>query len=127
MPVGHAKKAFVLILHPNPVLQRTHIISKVQFTGRAHTTEHALAVFRRSLHCSGSPVTTDTSGLAVASASNRMGKSHAGLDRYYHANPAARSPRSQVQNHGETGCPALRGFRRVATSKAGANDAYNSA
>src|ERR1700683_539365 len=58
MPVGNHKKTFVLILHPDPVVERAHIISQVQFPGRAHATEHALTQCGGRYHgCSTSLIT----------------------------------------------------------------------
>src|ERR1700686_3698764 len=52
MPVGHAKKAFILILHANPVLQRANVVSEGQLAGRAHAAEHAFARFGGGGHLS---------------------------------------------------------------------------
>src|SRR5260370_30024945 len=43
MPVCHHKKTVVLVLHFDPILQRTHIVPQVQLAGRAHAAEHAFA------------------------------------------------------------------------------------
>ena len=42
VPVGDKEKAVVLLLHPNPVFERAHVVSQVQLAGRAHSAQHAL-------------------------------------------------------------------------------------
>src|SRR5579863_8135772 len=43
VPIGNKEETFVLILHPDPIVERADKITQVQLSGGAHTAEDSFA------------------------------------------------------------------------------------
>src|SRR5271163_796565 len=50
VPVRNLEKAFILVLHADPVLQCADVVAEMQFAGRAHAAQHAFASWDRGRH-----------------------------------------------------------------------------